>query len=84
MFGLGEGFVFEYRGFKYRGTIKGLRVIELAAEQMRGAGGGRYDMGVMMEKSDVTFMKGEGGLKLKSSAKKFVRFLPKLGALTEQ
>jgi vesicle-fusing ATPase len=83
MFGLGEGFVFEYRGFKYRGTIKGLRVIELAAEQMRGAGGGRYDMGVMMEKSDVTFMKGEGGLKLKSSAKKFVRFLPRLGAFTE-
>ena len=73
MFGLGEGFVFEYRGFNYRGTIKGLRVIELAAEQLRGPGGGRDDMGVMMEKSDVTFMKGEGGgLKLRSSAKKCV------------
>ena len=71
MFGLGEALVFEYRGFNYRGTVKGLRVIELAAEQLRGAGGGRDDMGVMMEKSDVTFMKAEGGgLKLKSSAKK--------------
>ena len=72
MFGLGEAFIFEYRGFNYRGTVKGLRVVELAAEQLRGAGGGRDDMGVMMERSDVTFMKGEGGgLKLKSSAKKY-------------
>ena len=73
MFGLGEGFVFEYRGFNYRGTIKGLSVVELAAEQLRGAGGGRDDMGIMMEKTDVTFIKTEGGgLKLKSSAKKCV------------
>ena len=73
MFGLGEAFLFEYRGFNYRGTVKGLRVVELAAEQLRGAGGGRDDMGVMMERTDVTFMKGEGGgLKLKSSAKKYV------------
>lgn len=72
MFGLGEGFVFEYRGFNYRGNVKGLRVVELAAEQLRGAGGGgRNDLGVMMERTDVTFMKAEGGaLKLKSSAKK--------------
>jgi vesicle-fusing ATPase len=85
MFGLGEGFAFEYRGFTYRGTIKGLRVVELAAEQLRGAGGGRDDMGVLMEKSDVSFMKGEGGgLKLKSSAKKCDPPLLKLCALTKQ
>ena len=73
MFGLGESFVFEYRGFNYRGIIKGLGIVELAAEQLRGASGGRNNMGVMMERSDVTFMKGEGGgLKLKSSAKKYV------------
>lgn len=84
MFGLGEGFVFEYRGFRYRGSVKGLRVVELAAEQLRGVGGGRDDMGVMMEKTDVTFMKGEGGgLKLKSSAKKYVLPLLKLCTLTK-
>lgn len=83
MFGLGEAFIFEYRGFNYRGTVKGLRVVELAAEQLRGAEGGRNDMGVMMERTDVTFMKGEGGgLKLKSSAKKYVPPQPKTHALT--
>ena len=84
MFGLGEGFVFEYRGFTYRGVVKGLRVVELAAEQLRGAGGGRGDVGIMMEKTDVTFMKGEGGgLKLRSSAKKYVPQLPKPCALAK-
>ena len=84
MFGLGEAFMFEYRGFNYRGAVKGLRVVELAAEQLRGAGGGRDDMGVMMERTDVTFMKGEGGgLKLKSSAKKYVPPSPKMCALTK-
>lgn len=83
MFGLGEAFVFEYRGFNYRGIVKGLRVVELAAEQLRGAGGGRNNMGVLMERSDVTFMKGEGGgLKLKSSAKKYVPLPPKMCTLT--
>jgi vesicle-fusing ATPase len=73
MFGLKEIFIFEYRGFKYRGDVKGLRVVELAAEQLRGGGGGRNDLGVMMQKTDVTFMKGEGGgLKLKAGAKKSV------------
>lgn len=71
MFGLGESFVFEYRGFNYRGNVKGMMGVQLAAEQLRGAGGGRDDMGVMMEKTDVAFIKGEGGgLKLKSSGKK--------------
>jgi vesicle-fusing ATPase len=77
MFGLGETFVFEYKGFNYRGSVKGLRVVELTSQQLRGAEGGRDDMGVMMEKTDVTFMKGEGGgLKLKSSAKKCASPLP--------
>lgn len=85
MFGLGEAFVFEYRGFNYRGTVKGLAVVELAAEQLRGTGGGRNDMGVMMARSDVTFMKGEGGgLKLKSSAKKYAHTLPKLRAFIKR
>ena len=84
MFGLGEIFIFEYRGFNYRGIVKGLMVIELAAEQLRGAGGGRNDMGIMMEKSDATFMKAEGGgLKLRSSAKKYVS-LPELCVFIER
>lgn len=71
MFGSGEIFIFEYKGFNYRGNVKGLSVVELAAEQLRGAGAGGSDMGVIMERTDVTFMKGEGGgLNLKSSAKK--------------
>lgn len=85
MFGLGEAFIFEYKGFNYRGNVKGLAVVELAAQQLRGAGGGRNDMGVMMEKTDVTFMKGEGGgLKLKSSAKKCASPLLNFVALTER
>lgn len=77
MFGLGEAFIFEYKGYNYRGNVKGLMVVELAAQQLHGAGGGRSDMGVMMEKTDVTFMKGEGGgLKLKSSSKKCASPLP--------
>ena len=76
MFGSGEAFMFEYRGFNYRGNVKGLSVVELAAEQLRGVGVGGNDMGVIMERTDITFMKGEGGgLKLKSSAKKYVSLL---------
>lgn len=72
-----EGIAFEYRGVPLKGAIVSLSVLELADEQragLRGRGGAsRRDSGILMEKTDVNFLKAaDSPIRLKSSAKKFV------------
>ena len=67
----GETIVFEYHGQNLKGLIKGVSVLELADEQKRGRQSALRDAGVIMPKTDVTFMKApDSAIKLKSSAKK--------------
>ncbi len=66
---------FEFRGMPLKGKIKSVSVLELADEQRRGSRGGgsgaRRDSGILMEKTDVNFMKApNSNIKLKSSSKK--------------
>ncbi|KAH9959823.1 AAA-domain-containing protein [Russula dissimulans] len=76
---VGQIIVFEYHGQNLKGIIKSVGVLELAAEQRRGGlpggagapGGGRMDSGIVMEKTEVTFLKDPvSKIKIKSSAKK--------------
>lgn len=74
-----EVLVFEFHGQNLKATVKSVAVLELADEQRRGApqGGQRSQnhnyVGILMEKTDVTFMKAsDSAIKIKSSAKKLV------------
>lgn len=77
VFTVGQILVFEYHGQNLKCVVKSVSVLELAAEQRRGgvpggaSSGGRTDSGVVMEKTDVTFMKEiQSKIKIKSSARK--------------
>ena len=80
VFTIGQLLFFEYHGRHLRGVVKSLGVLELAVEQRRGGppGGsagapadGRVDSGIVMAKTEVTFMKDPiSKIKIKSSAKK--------------
>lgn len=71
-----EVIVFEFHGQNLKATIKSVAILDLADEQRRGAPGGKrsvnhHQMGIIMEKTDVTFMKAsDSAIKIKSSAKK--------------
>lgn len=75
--GVDESIAFEFRGVPLKGTVKSVSVLELADEQRRGVRGGggangRRDSGILMEKTDVNFLKApDSSIKLKSSAKKY-------------
>lgn len=64
----------DFKGDKLKFTIASLGVLELADEQKGGArrNNPRYmEMGVMMQKTDITIMKdGSSPMKLKASAKR--------------
>ena len=69
--------VFEFHGHNLKATIKAISILELADEQRGGARGGQqtanHNMGILMEKTDVTFMKApDSPIKIKSSSKKSV------------
>lgn len=67
VFALGEVLLFEFHGQNLKATIKGLRVVDLPGQRSSAT-----HFGILMEKTDVTFMKaGDSALKLKSSAKKY-------------
>ena len=78
VFSVGQIVVFEYHGQNLKGIVKSVSVLELAAEQRRGGSagnfpgsGGRSDSGIVMEKTEVTFLKDPiSKIKIKSSAKK--------------
>ncbi|KAF9464799.1 P-loop containing nucleoside triphosphate hydrolase protein [Collybia nuda] len=71
-----EVVVFEFHGQNLKATVKGVSVLDLADEQRRGAPQGQRSvnheyMGILMDKTDVTFMKApDSAIKIKSSAKK--------------
>jgi vesicle-fusing ATPase len=74
IFTVGQISVFEYHGQNLKCVVKSVSVLELAVEQRRGGGGGgagRTDSGIVMEKTDITFLKDPTSkIKIKSSAKK--------------
>ncbi|TEB30055.1 vesicular-fusion protein SEC18 [Coprinellus micaceus] len=72
-----EIIVFEYHGYNLKGSVKAVSVLDLADEQRRGAPApaGRalthQGMGILMEKTDITFMKSaDSTIRLKASATK--------------
>ncbi|TCD70005.1 transport between ER and Golgi ATPase protein [Steccherinum ochraceum] len=70
IFTTGQLLVFEFHGQNLKATVKGLSTLELADAQ-RKSGGGPANTGVLMEKTDVMFLKaGDSAIKIKSSAKK--------------
>lgn len=75
IFAPGQHLVFEFHGQNLRAIVKGLALLELADEQRGGRQGKRQEnMGILMDKTDVVFMKaGDSLIKIKSSAKKYVR-----------
>lgn len=70
----GELLVFDFHGVNLKALVKGLLVVELADAQRRGAPPQGYNgAGILMEKTDVTFIKaGDSNIKIKSSSKKYV------------
>ncbi|KAF8806300.1 vesicular-fusion protein SEC18 [Phlegmacium glaucopus] len=69
--------VFEFHGHNLKATIKSISILELADEQRGGARGGQQaasrqkNMGILMEKTDITIMKApDSQIKIKSSSKK--------------
>lgn len=80
IFTAGQVSVFDYHGHNLKCVVKSVSVLELAAEQRRGGvpggagashGGGRVDSGIVMEKTEVSFLKDPiSKIKIKSSAKK--------------
>ncbi|EIW76291.1 vesicular-fusion protein SEC18 [Coniophora puteana RWD-64-598 SS2] len=81
VFAPGEILTFEFHGEKLRLQVVGVRGLELADEQQLGRGGGGGggggasgaggQMGILMEKTDVTMMKaGDSPIVIKSSARK--------------
>ena len=74
----GQIIVFEFHGHNLKGTIKSTSTLELADEQRGSARGGqhpasRQNMGILMDKTVVNFMKApESQIKIKSSSKKLV------------
>jgi vesicle-fusing ATPase len=75
VFTIGQILVFEYHGHNLRCGVKSVGLLELAAEQRRGGGApgstALMDSGIVMEKTDVTFMKETNSkIRIKSSARK--------------
>lgn len=72
-----QALVFEFHGYNLKATIKSTSILELADEQ-RGSRGSqhpasRQNVGILMDKTDVTFMKApDSQIKIKSSSKKLV------------
>ncbi|KAF9076917.1 vesicular-fusion protein SEC18 [Rhodocollybia butyracea] len=68
---VGETIVLEYHGQNLKGVVKGVEVLELAEEQRRGGGRAPQHFGIVMDKTDVTFLKApDSAIKIKSSARK--------------
>lgn len=75
IFGLDQQLVFDFHGQNLKATVKSLSNLELAEAQQkrRGAVGGTSLMGVLMERTEVAFMKAaDSRIKIKSSDKKYV------------
>ena len=68
MFGVRQTASFDYRGHGIRAVIKGMQVLDLSHNEANKKGA---TMGILVEETDVTFMKAaDSHMKLKASAKK--------------
>lgn len=68
VFSVGQVLVFDFHGENLKGSIKGLMKVDMAKQQRGGLGD---QAGLLMEKTDVTFIKAADSLiKLKGSTKK--------------
>ncbi|KAI0371595.1 AAA-domain-containing protein [Pilatotrama ljubarskyi] len=66
VFAAGEILLFEFHGQMLKVVVKGVQIVELPGKQPEAA-----NYGIVMEKTDVTFLKApDSAIKLKSSAKK--------------
>ena len=64
--------VFDFHGMTLKGVVKGLSRVELAQKQ-GGQTGGPGSLGILMDKTDVTFMKAaDSAIQIKGSAKKCI------------
>lgn len=73
IFSVGQILAFEFHGQKLKGTIKALSVLELSQSQGRDPPPEASNLGILMEKTDVTILKSpESAIKIKSSARKYV------------
>lgn len=71
VFSVGEILVFEYHGQNLKGTVMAVGTVELADAQRRGVGNALQNAGILMDKTDVSFIKaGDSAIKIKSSSKK--------------
>ncbi|PSR93809.1 hypothetical protein PHLCEN_2v4704 [Hermanssonia centrifuga] len=71
LFTVGQLLVFEFHGQNLKVQVKGLSTVELADGQRRGGASASTNLGVLMEKTQVTFIKAaDSTIKLKSSGKK--------------
>lgn len=69
VFGVGQVIVFDFHGENLKGTVKGIIKVDLP--QQRGQLGDQA--GILMDKTDITFVKAADSLiKLKGSSKKYV------------
>lgn len=67
----GQPLVFDFHGHNLKATVKSLSLLELAEKQGGIPGMHAKNMGILMEKTDVTFMKAaDSHIKIRSSAKK--------------
>ncbi|KAF8307621.1 AAA-domain-containing protein [Clavulina sp. PMI_390] len=65
----GQILVFDFHGMTLRGVIKGLSRIQLAQQQGGSSGPGNF--GLVMQKTDITFVKAaDSSIKIQGSAKK--------------
>jgi vesicle-fusing ATPase len=70
IFATGEGLIFDFLGINLRGSVTNVQTLDLSDNQKRG-GGAPPNMGILMDKTDVNFIKaGDSPIKIKSSAKK--------------
>lgn len=62
--------VFDFHGTTLKGVVKGISLLELAQKQ-GGQRGGPVSFGLLMDKTDVTFIKAaDSAIQIKGSAKK--------------
>ena len=69
----GQFLVFDFHGQNLKAFVKGVGLLELADEQRKGGQQGKRvdNMGILMDKTDVGFLKaGDSTIKIKSSSKK--------------
>ncbi|PCH40892.1 AAA-domain-containing protein [Wolfiporia cocos MD-104 SS10] len=68
---VGEILVFEFHGQNLKAVVKAFHPVELPDTRAGGGAGGQHSWGVVMEKTDITFIKAaDSAIKIKSSAKK--------------